>query len=230
MPSSYDFVFTNPLVNTGFVIVGPGLTRGQWEAPGADPGDPGGIYFGATRVAAEPGLVNTTGDGTEGFLRLYPTLNDQMSVPGPVPDSETLYIGWNISESGDAAFTLTAPSPFKLSAQSDGGPLAFQVEGAFGPDTCQEGYVWREAFPGDHVCVLPATRKQAAEDDAAATSRVNRKAAPAQEAAVPAMCGAKPRPTIRYVSQRRRAARRRPITRRRTAGFCRRRAPRLRIS
>lgn len=33
------------------------------------------------------------------------------------------------------------------------------------PDTCTDGYVWREAYPGDHVCVLPATRAQAAEDN-----------------------------------------------------------------
>ena len=24
-----------------------------------------------------------------------------------------------------------------------------------GPDTCRPGYVWRRAFPGDHVCVPP---------------------------------------------------------------------------
>jgi hypothetical protein len=31
-----------------------------------------------------------------------------------------------------------------------------------GPDTCQQGFVWREARPGDHVCVTPETRSQAA--------------------------------------------------------------------
>ena len=25
-------------------------------------------------------------------------------------------------------------------------------------DVCRQGYVWREAYPGDHVCVTPATR------------------------------------------------------------------------
>jgi hypothetical protein len=34
----------------------------------------------------------------------------------------------------------------------DGGPS--------GPDTCLEGFVWREAFPGDHVCVTWETRQQ----------------------------------------------------------------------
>ena len=32
-------------------------------------------------------------------------------------------------------------------------------------DTCSSGYVWREAFPGDHVCVTPATRAQAKYDN-----------------------------------------------------------------
>lgn len=41
-------------------------------------------------------------------------------------------------------------------------------------DTCIKGYVWREAFPGDHVCVTPATRKQTAQDNWAAKKRVQR--------------------------------------------------------
>ena len=30
--------------------------------------------------------------------------------------------------------------------------------GAFGPDTCRPGYVWRSAVPGDTVCVTPERR------------------------------------------------------------------------
>ena len=36
---------------------------------------------------------------------------------------------------------------------------------------CVQGYVWREARPGDLVCVLGSTRSQAAADNAAAASR-----------------------------------------------------------
>jgi hypothetical protein len=36
---------------------------------------------------------------------------------------------------------------------SDGGP--------YGLDTCLEDFVWREEFPGDHVCVTGQTREQA---------------------------------------------------------------------
>jgi hypothetical protein len=43
----------------------------------------------------------------------------------------------------------------------------------YGPDTCKPGFVWREAFPDDHVCVqhgpgLPDIRKQTADENAAA--------------------------------------------------------------
>src|SRR3569833_409914 len=34
------------------------------------------------------------------------------------------------------------------------------------------GYVWREAYNGDHVCVNPTIRSEAAADNAAASSRV----------------------------------------------------------
>ena len=44
--------------------------------------------------------------------------------------------------------------------------------GAFGPDTCKAGFVWREACgPQDHICVSGATRSQAAVDNAQASSR-----------------------------------------------------------
>jgi hypothetical protein len=35
----------------------------------------------------------------------------------------------------------------------------------YGPDTCRNGFVWREAFPGDHVCVRPWVRAQASRDN-----------------------------------------------------------------
>lgn len=36
----------------------------------------------------------------------------------------------------------------------------------YGPDTCINGYVWREARPGDTVCVTPGTRDQIAAENA----------------------------------------------------------------
>jgi hypothetical protein len=41
----------------------------------------------------------------------------------------------------------------------------------YGPDTCVTGFVWREAFAGDTVCVTPETRSQAAADNAQAAAR-----------------------------------------------------------
>lgn len=42
----------------------------------------------------------------------------------------------------------------------------------FGPDTCEQSFVWREAAPNDHVCVNPKDRDQAQQDNKAAASRI----------------------------------------------------------
>lgn len=42
----------------------------------------------------------------------------------------------------------------------------------YGPYTCKQGYVWREAVPGDLVCVTPAQRTQTANENALGPSRV----------------------------------------------------------
>lgn len=41
----------------------------------------------------------------------------------------------------------------------------------YGPGTCAQGFVWREAFPGDHACVTPEVRQQVADDNAQAATR-----------------------------------------------------------
>lgn len=56
---------------------------------------------------------------------------------------------------------LTAPA---VAAQGE-------VDLPYGPDTCVQGFVWREAFPDDHVCVTAETRAQAAEDNKQASAR-----------------------------------------------------------
>ena len=43
--------------------------------------------------------------------------------------------------------------------------------GPYGPDTCKQGYVWREAT-GDYVCVEPSVRGQAALDNRQAQYRL----------------------------------------------------------
>jgi hypothetical protein len=38
----------------------------------------------------------------------------------------------------------------------------------YGPDTCAQGYVWREAIPSDHVCVTPDVRSRTQQENTAA--------------------------------------------------------------
>ena len=45
------------------------------------------------------------------------------------------------------------------------------ADGDFGPDTCLNGFVWREARPTDHVCVTGAVREQTRADNASAPAR-----------------------------------------------------------
>jgi hypothetical protein len=45
------------------------------------------------------------------------------------------------------------------------------VQSAQAAAPCITGYVWRNAFPGDAVCVTPQTRDDAAADNAAAANR-----------------------------------------------------------
>jgi hypothetical protein len=45
------------------------------------------------------------------------------------------------------------------------------ADGNFGPDTCLNGYVWREATSSDHVCVTAGVREQIRADNASASSR-----------------------------------------------------------
>jgi len=41
----------------------------------------------------------------------------------------------------------------------------------YGPDTCKQGYVWREADARDTVCVTPEVREQTRNDNQLANSR-----------------------------------------------------------
>jgi len=46
-----------------------------------------------------------------------------------------------------------------------------QPELLLGPDSCQKAYVWRAAYPGDHVCVPARRHNQAVIDNEQANSR-----------------------------------------------------------
>ena len=49
--------------------------------------------------------------------------------------------------------------------------LALTSYAAAQSDSCAKGYVWREAFEGDHVCVSPDTGARAKSDNASALER-----------------------------------------------------------
>lgn len=51
------------------------------------------------------------------------------------------------------------------------GPFPATLTAQPAPETCRTGYVWREAYPGDLVCVTPETRAQAARDNREARAR-----------------------------------------------------------
>ncbi|MFJ6761100.1 hypothetical protein ACIQNK_39615 [Streptomyces sp. NPDC091273] len=42
----------------------------------------------------------------------------------------------------------------------DGGPTAHRdPNGAYGPSSCEQGYVWRDKYDGDSICVTPQERQ-----------------------------------------------------------------------
>jgi hypothetical protein len=65
-------------------------------------------------------------------------------------------------------------APFaKISTPKNNYILSFTgtASNPYGPDTCKQGYVWREATTSDRVCVTPQVRSQAAEDNKQAGAR-----------------------------------------------------------
>lgn len=54
-----------------------------------------------------------------------------------------------------------------LAALASGAEVAADPQ-PYGPDTCAQGYVWREAIPSDHVCVTPDVRTRTQQENATA--------------------------------------------------------------
>lgn len=70
--------------------------------------------------------------------------------------------------------TLAPLSVLLLAALGGVGSQAVAVADPlpYGPDTCNQGFVWREAGPGDVVCVTPAIRSSTAQQNQAAGQNV----------------------------------------------------------
>ena len=49
--------------------------------------------------------------------------------------------------------------------------LSYANDCSYGPDTCIQGFVWREANPYDHVCVTGEVRDQTSIDNSLADQR-----------------------------------------------------------
>jgi hypothetical protein len=58
----------------------------------------------------------------------------------------------------------------------------------YGPDTCAQGFVWRDAVEGDHICVTPERRQEVADDNALASTRAAAKTPPGQRVEVGTEC------------------------------------------
>ncbi|GEM_PF-7112553 len=67
-------------------------------------------------------------------------------------------------EAAEPAPSVTAePAPERAVITAEPAPSL-----PYGPDTCKNGYVWREASPEDHVCVRPERRALAQRENARA--------------------------------------------------------------
>jgi hypothetical protein len=66
------------------------------------------------------------------------------------------------------------PPASRTRAQSDNAQAFVRrspVGGAYGPATCIMGFVWREAYPGDVVCVTPEIRELVKQENNLGPSR-----------------------------------------------------------
>jgi CVNH domain len=77
--------------------------------------------------------------------------------PGPLCPPPTPQPGW------PPGFQSKSPTPHPASAKV--------ISKSAPEDFCKDGFVPREAIPGDHICVSPATRAQVQRDNAGAQSR-----------------------------------------------------------
>jgi hypothetical protein len=70
---------------------------------------------------------------------------------------------------------VTAEARDRTAGENAAAPSLRDPGGAYGPNTCIAGYVWREAFAGDVVCVTPEIRSLVRQENRdAASHRVPR--------------------------------------------------------
>ena len=170
MPKTY-VAFANDTRNTLLIKVNEGLDHGEWGTEPPDSIAPGVTYQWESHSA---GFLT----GTEGWVRYYPVAaGDAVAIPSPVPDEETIFIHWDNPFVGSNSYDTSAPYPYQVTQEGTGtgtdAAVEFHLGGVNGPNTCWPGYVWRNAYDGDGVCVTPQSRDQAAYDNSQASSRVD---------------------------------------------------------
>ena len=165
---------------------------------GPQPGDLGDWHATATggTGGSSGGTGNSSGAGNGGGSGVISTVAAPTATTAPMPTSTA---GCTLTCPGSQVLDPTTCTCACPSGQTDcGGGVCSDLQtdaancGAcgsacgsgqpcaggvchcqYGSGTCLQGYVWREAFSGDKVCVTPDVRTQAASDNAAASSRVD---------------------------------------------------------
>jgi hypothetical protein len=129
------------------------------------------IYdHGSRRRVDDPQLVDQPGWPDQGYLPAAGLERDrnelEIWVPQPFDPGEYFVMIELMSDTGSRlASADTEPFAVDLAA-GPGTRLA-------APGNCLAGFVWREAYAGDTVCVEPRQREQAIADNAAGASRVD---------------------------------------------------------
>lgn len=90
--------------------------------------------------------------------RILPT---QPGFTSPITNQESLPAPVEQFPASPEVEVAPTPTPAESAPPSEA-PVA---------DLCIDGYVWRDAFPGDHVCVTPEMRDQVAADNALVETR-----------------------------------------------------------
>lgn len=105
---------------------------------------------GAIAVPASAATAPAAPSAVAGVLSDIPGTND-----------DTAEYGGNTGEEGPGGLYYEEYGGFLNFGPpglSDGNTHRDPAGGAYGPDTCLQGYVWRESFDGDTHCVTPAER------------------------------------------------------------------------
>lgn len=124
-------------------------------APNATMNDDTDVYAGKS-VSSD--VVNSVEDGDDVTVKSCSGKWCFIKVPGPD--------GWVRKKFID--FDDETPPPAPPAPPSPPAP-----DLPYGPDTCKTGFVWRDAIPGDHVCVTPDSRSTVATENASAGARVD---------------------------------------------------------